>query len=85
MACGVPVVASRVGGLPEVVEHGVSGFLHPPDDLAAMAASGVALLTDRTLHERIASAGRFVVRGRFCADLVVPVYERYYEEVLGKR
>ena len=38
MACEVPVVASRVGGLPEVIEHGVSGFLHPPDAIDAMAA-----------------------------------------------
>ena len=47
MACGVPVVASRVGGVPEVIEHGVSGFLHPPGALDEMAASAVALLTDR--------------------------------------
>lgn len=82
MACDVPVVASRVGGLPEVIEDGVSGFLHPPDDTAAMAASGVALLTDAGLHERVAVAGRRVVHDRFCADRIVPVYERFYEEVL---
>ena len=45
MACEVPVIASRVGGLPEVIEHGVSGFLHPLDAIDEMAASGVALLT----------------------------------------
>ena len=52
MACEVPVVASRVGGLPEVIEHGVSGFLHPLDDVDEMAASAVALLTDPALHAR---------------------------------
>ena len=52
MACEVPVVASRVGGLPEVIEHGVSGFLHAPDDLDGMAAERVALLTDPALHAR---------------------------------
>ena len=46
MACEVPVVASRVGGLPEVVEDGVSGFLHALDDLDGMARSAVRLLTD---------------------------------------
>src|SRR5919204_357016 len=46
MACQVPVIASRVGGLPEVIEHGVSGFLHPPDAVDDMAASAVALLKD---------------------------------------
>ena len=45
MACEVPVIASRVGGLPEVIEHGVSGFLHPLDAEEEMAASAVALLT----------------------------------------
>ena len=43
MACDVPVIASRVGGLPEVIEHGVSGYLHPPEDLDGMAASAVAI------------------------------------------
>ena len=53
MACEVPVVASRVGGLPEVIEHGVNGFLHPVEDLSAMTASAVNLLTDPDLHERV--------------------------------
>ena len=56
MACEVPVVASRIGGLPEVIEHGVSGFLHEPDDLAGMARSAVRLLTDDALHCRAAEA-----------------------------
>ena len=50
MACEVPVIASRVGGLPEVIEDGVTGFLHPPDALDEMAESGVNLLTDPDLH-----------------------------------
>jgi len=85
MACEVPVVASRVGGLPEVIESGTSGFLHDPDDLAGMAASGVALLTDPDLHARIACAGRRTVEEKFCADRIVPIYEAYYEEVLNRR
>ena len=50
MACEVPVVASSVGGLPEVIRPGVDGFLHPPDELDAMAESGIRLLTDSDLH-----------------------------------
>ena len=84
MACETPVVASRVGGLPEVIEDGVSGFLHPPEDVEAMAESGVALLTDDGLHRRVADAGRQVARGKFCADAIVPQYEEYYREVLGR-
>ena len=85
MACDVPVVASRVGGLPEVIDDGVTGFLHPPDDIDGMAASAVRLLQDGALHNRIALAGRHSVETEFCADLIVPKYEAYYDEVLATR
>jgi N-acetyl-alpha-D-glucosaminyl L-malate synthase BshA len=81
MACDVPVVASRVGGLPEVIEHGCNGFLHALDDLDGMAASAVALLADPNLHARVAEAARTTVHTRFCADRIVPLYEAYYEDV----
>jgi L-malate glycosyltransferase len=82
MACGVPVVASNVGGLPEVIEHGVSGFLHPPEAHEAMAASATALLTDGRLHRDVAEAARQRVSSRFCAEHVVPSYEACYDTVL---
>jgi N-acetyl-alpha-D-glucosaminyl L-malate synthase BshA len=85
MACEVPVVASRVGGLPEVIESGVNGFLHQPGDLGGMAASGIALLTDPALRARIAAAGREAVEHRFCVDRIVPKYEAYYREVIEAR
>ena len=84
MACEVPVVASRVGGLPEVVEHGVSGFLHPPDALDEMAESAIGLLTDAARHEAVAEAGCKRVRRHFCADRVVPMYEACYRELVGE-
>jgi N-acetyl-alpha-D-glucosaminyl L-malate synthase BshA len=84
MACEVPVIASRVGGLPEVIESGVSGYLHEPDDLDGMAATGVALLTDAELRRKIGTAGRNVVRRRYCSDRIVPQYEQFYKEVLNK-
>ena len=84
MACEVPVVASRVGGLHEVIDHGVTGFLHEPADIEGMAASGVALLTDPDLHAKVASAGRRSVRKRFCRDLIVPQYEAFYARILGE-
>jgi N-acetyl-alpha-D-glucosaminyl L-malate synthase BshA len=82
MACGVPVVASRVGGLPEVIDHGTSGFLHEPADLDGMAASAIALLTDADLHARVADAALRQVQVRFCVDLVVPKYEEHYRRIL---
>ena len=83
MACGVPVVASRVGGLPEVIDHGATGFLHAPDDLDGMAASAVALLEDTRLHRAVASAARQKVADAFCVHRVVPQYEDCYESVLA--
>ena len=85
MACEVPVVASNVGGLPEVIEHGVSGFLHPPDDLAGMAASAIAVLTDPQRHRSIAAAACKRVRELFCEERVVPMYEALYTRVLEQR
>jgi len=82
MACEVPVVASRVGGLPEVIVHGVSGFLHPPDALDEMAASAVHLLTDPARHREMADAACWRVRTHFCTDRVVPMYEEFYTAVL---
>jgi N-acetyl-alpha-D-glucosaminyl L-malate synthase BshA len=84
MACGVPVVASRVGGLPEVVEEGVSGFLRPPEDTSGMAEAAIQLLTDPVLHARFSKAGLDRVRRHFCSKLVVPRYEAYYQEVIEK-
>jgi glycosyltransferase involved in cell wall biosynthesis len=83
MACEVPVVASRVGGLPEVIEHGVSGFLHPPDAIDEMAASGVMLLRDDDTHRAIAQAACARVREEFCAEKIVPIYEECYLSVVG--
>jgi N-acetyl-alpha-D-glucosaminyl L-malate synthase BshA len=78
MACEVPVVASRVGGLPEVIEHGVTGYLHPPESIEEMAASAIELLRDPDLHRRIARAACRRVREHFCADRIVPMYEACY-------
>lgn len=82
MACEVPVIASSVGGLPEVIEHGVSGFLHPPDALDEMAESGVMVLTDPAKHREIAAGACARVRNEFCAEKIVPMYERCYQSVV---
>ena len=84
MACEVPVVASRVGGLPEVIEDGVSGFLHEPDAIDAMADSAIALLTDSALHGRMSRAACQRVREQFCVERVVPMYESCYREILSR-
>lgn len=83
MACGLPVVASRVGGLPEVIRHGETGFLHPPHDTSAMAASALALLDDRQLHARVSRLARASVVDRFDEERIVPMYEAFYAQLLG--
>jgi N-acetyl-alpha-D-glucosaminyl L-malate synthase BshA len=85
MACKVPVIASRVGGLDEVIDHGSTGFLHTVDDIEGMAASGIKLLTDDAMHLQFADAARKTVTSRFCSDLVVPMYEEFYEQLLVVR
>jgi L-malate glycosyltransferase len=82
MACGVPVVASKVGGLPEVVENGVTGVLCPPDDLTGMVQAATELLQDRDRWRRFREAG-IERAGEYTADKIVPRYEQVYREVVG--
>ena len=83
MACGVPPVAADSGGVPELVTNGVDGFLEPVGDTTAQAARAVDLLSDDRLYERVSGAARQTALKRFCTELVIPRYERYYEEVLA--
>jgi N-acetyl-alpha-D-glucosaminyl L-malate synthase BshA len=85
MACEVPVVASRVGGVPELVEDGVTGILCPPDDLGAMARASLKLLTDEKLHASMARAARKRAVDHFTDTRIVPMYESYYDEILAGR
>jgi N-acetyl-alpha-D-glucosaminyl L-malate synthase BshA len=82
MACEVPVVASRVGGLPEIIENGVTGYLCPLEDVDEMIERSVELLTDGTRRARMGRTAANVVRTRYCTDLIVPQYEAAYRGVL---
>ena len=82
MSCGVPVIATRVGGLPEVLEEGVSGLLYPVGDIEGMAQGAVRVLTDETLHRRMAHAARQRVLDHFDAPRIIPQYESLYEELM---
>jgi len=84
MACEVPVVASKIGGLPELIEDGVTGFVCPPNDIQGMADRGIALLTDSALHARMTREARAMAGARYCTDLIVPMYEAQYEQVLAR-
>jgi len=81
MACGSPVVATRAGGLPEVVDDGVNGILEPVGSVEAMGRRAVELLRSAERHEAMGQAAIAKARS-FSADRVVPMYESLYEEVL---
>jgi N-acetyl-alpha-D-glucosaminyl L-malate synthase BshA len=83
MACGVVPVATRVGGVPELITDGEDGYLEAVGDIAAQAARVVALLSDDALHWRLAKAGRWNAGERFCTDRIIPLYERYYSDVVN--
>jgi len=81
MACEVPVVASNVGGLPEIIEDGVTGFVCAPGAVDQMAERGIALLTNPALHASITDAAVEMVRTQYCTDRIVPMYEAEYARV----
>ncbi|MGH9406125.1 MAG: N-acetyl-alpha-D-glucosaminyl L-malate synthase BshA [Terriglobia bacterium] len=85
MACGVPPVCSRVGGLPEVVRDGVDGFLVRVRDVESMAARALDILGDPSRREAMGRAGRERASTLFCTDKIIPLYEQLYQRVLEAR
>jgi N-acetyl-alpha-D-glucosaminyl L-malate synthase BshA len=83
MACGVPVVGSDAGGLPEVVKSGETGFLLPVGDIEGMAARALELLKDDARRRRMGQAGQARAAALFEADRTVDRYESYYRQVLA--
>jgi glycosyltransferase involved in cell wall biosynthesis len=83
LACGTPVIGSSMGGLPEVVTHGETGFLFPLGQVEAMAEAGVSLLKDPALWTRVSQAGRDDAVARFSNERVIPMYEALYEDILA--
>jgi N-acetyl-alpha-D-glucosaminyl L-malate synthase BshA len=83
MASSVPVIATRVGGLPEVIDHEENGFLCDLGDTEKMAEYAVELLRDESYRKEIGRKAREQVEKRFTTDIIVPQYEKYYKEVLA--
>jgi N-acetyl-alpha-D-glucosaminyl L-malate synthase BshA len=84
MACRVPTIGTRVGGVPELVEHNVNGLLYAVGDVDSMAAGAIDLLLDPERLEAMSQAARRTAQDRFCASRIIPLYERYYAEVLDR-
>jgi L-malate glycosyltransferase len=85
MACEVPVVASCVGGLPEVVTNGVEGFLVEPRDTRNMAECSMIILADQAYRKEMGIRARKKARSRFCSTQIIPAYENYYRKVIDGR
>ena len=83
MACGLVPVATRVGGVSELVTSDVDGFLEKVGDIQSQAARVISLLTDESLFTRMSAAARKTAVERFSTGLIIPQYERYYEDVAG--
>jgi N-acetyl-alpha-D-glucosaminyl L-malate synthase BshA len=84
MACEVPVIASNVGGLPEVVTHGVDGYLVPPRDVEAAAKFALSILTLPDRGRLMGQQARVNARRKYCSNDVIPHYEAYYQKILNE-
>lgn len=82
MACCTPVLASRVGGLPEVVEDGGCGYLFPVGDIEAMVDGAVEILSSEDQWRMMSARGREIAEECFSAKAIVDIYESFYQEVL---
>jgi N-acetyl-alpha-D-glucosaminyl L-malate synthase BshA len=84
MACEVPVIASKVGGVPEVVTDGETGFLSPVGDVEKMATDAAHLLDDPELRSSMGQRARESAISRYRTDVVIPQYLDFYNKVLSK-
>lgn len=83
MACEVPVIASNVGGIPEVVEHGSDGFLFNVGDVEGMAAASIELLENPGRRIEMGQQARQHARHDFCASKIVKRYEEIYRQTIA--
>ena len=82
MNCGVPVIGSEIGGLPEVITHGETGYLFPVGEVNKTAEKSIELLSSPEKHESFKQQARKRATQSFSADQIIPQYEAFYEEIL---
>jgi N-acetyl-alpha-D-glucosaminyl L-malate synthase BshA len=84
MACEVVPIATNVGGLPEVLEHGKTGYLAEVGDVEEMSRCAIDLLSNDEKLKQMAVEGRHVAQGHFCSTRIIPQYEKFYRGVLER-
>jgi L-malate glycosyltransferase len=84
MACSVPTIGTRVGGVPELIQDGHNGLLFDVGDVGSMCTAAIELLRDQPRLEAMARAGRKTAQDHFCASRVIPLYEDYYDRVIAR-
>jgi len=84
MACRVVPIATRVGGIPELIEHGKSGYLAEVGDVETMARYAIEILSNEDRFKEMAQACRSVAQSRFCSSRIIPQYEEFYRRVLER-
>lgn len=84
MACGVPSIATKVGGVPELIEDGRNGLLFEVGDVESMSKAAISLLQDDARLRDMSEIGRKTAQNHFCASRVIPLYEDYYDRVINR-
>jgi N-acetyl-alpha-D-glucosaminyl L-malate synthase BshA len=84
MACEVVPIATNVGGVPEVIDHGKTGFLADVGDVQTMANHAIEVLSDEKKLKQMGEAARAAAQARFCASKIIPMYEKHYRDVLER-
>ena len=84
MACEVVPIATNEGGVPEVIDHGKTGFLANVGDVDTMANYALEILSDDAKLKQMGEQARASAQARFCASKIIPMYEKYYREVLDR-
>ena len=82
MACEVPTIGTAVGGMPELIEHDVTGLLFPVGAVDEMSEAAIALLQNPEHMQAMAKAARRMAQQSYCASHIIPRYEQFYESVL---
>jgi N-acetyl-alpha-D-glucosaminyl L-malate synthase BshA len=84
MACEVPVIATNIGGVPEVVSHGIDGYLVEPGDVKSASRYALDILSRSDRGREMGQRARLNAKRNFCANDVIPRYEQYYRRILDQ-